>query len=64
MHDAFFIGPEGLQCRTRGSDAVPQTHEAAMRGETYQVAFDRLLEAVASAEKQVLSSLITRVTVG
>ena len=54
-HDAFFLGPEALLCRTRGPDAVPQTHEAAKRGETYQIAFDRLLDEVASAERLVFS---------
>lgn len=63
MYNAFFFGPEGLQCRSSGSDAAPQSAEVAMPGETYQVAFDRLLEAVASAEKQVFSSPIIGVTV-
>ena len=57
MHDAFFLGPEALLCRTRGPDAVPQTHEAAKRGETYQIAFDRLLDEIASAERLVRSHL-------
>lgn len=58
MKDAFFVGPEALRCRTRSPDAVPQTHEAPKRGETYQIAFDRLLDEVAFAEKQVLSGPI------
>lgn len=63
MHDAFFLGPEALLCRTRGPDAVPQTREDAKRGETYQIAFDRLLDEVASAEKQVLSRSIVRICI-
>ena len=53
FHMAQMLGPERLMRRGWGDESFPRDHIKNFQCETYQVAFDRLQDAIAVAEDQV-----------